>query len=194
MRCGHCSSTLQRNQVLRDCGTANFIIMKKIFLKSAFVSWLLVSSACAFAQTQMTEIKAGTVVELQSAKTVYARDVEIGDNVKFTVVSDVRNGGQVLVPAGTLADGVVTEAKKSSLAGTKGRLSVDLKSLTLSDGTTVPLSGTVRVTGKNRTPLAVITALFVWPCIFIPGTKAVLTEGYGARATVVANTEITVGQ
>lgn len=142
----------------------------------------------------MTEIKAGTVVELKSVKTVYARDVEIGDNVKFPVVSDVKKGGQVLIPAGTLADGVVTEAKKSSLAGTKGRLSVDIKSLTLSDGTNVPLSGTVRVTGKNRTPLAVITGIFIWPCIFIPGTKAVLTEGHDARATVVANTEIPVGE
>lgn len=52
--------------------------------------------------------------------------------------------------------------------------------------------GNVRVSGKNRTPLAVITALFVWPCIFIPGTKAVLTEGYNATATVIANTEVPV--
>lgn len=116
----------------------------------------------------------------------------MGDDVKFTVLSDVKRGGVVLIPAGTIANGVVSEAKKSSLAGTKGRLSVDFRSLTLADGTNVPLSGNVRVSGKNRTPLAVITALFVWPCIFIPGTKAVLPEGYNATATVIANTEVPV--
>ena len=147
-----------------------------------------------FAQAEKTVVKAGTVVELQAVKTVYARDVEVGDNVKFKVVADVKSGDGVLIPVGTMADGIVTEAKKSSLAGTKGRLSIDLKSLTLADGTKIALDGTVRVVGKNRTPLAVITGIFIWPCIFIPGTKAVLTEGHNATATVVANTEVVIGQ
>lgn len=167
-------------------------IMKKHFLKLAFVMGLIMSQVNVHAQTQFTEIKSGTVIELRSVKTIYAKDVEVGDDVKFTVTSDVKKGGVVLVPAGTIANGVVSEAKKSSLAGTKGRLSIDFRSLTLADGTNVPLSGNVRVCGKNRTPLAVITALFVWPCIFIPGTKAVLTEGHNATATVIANTEVPV--
>ena len=154
----------------------------------------MMSPVCMFAQAEKTVVKAGTVVELQAVKTVYARDVEVGDNVKFKVVADVKSGDGVLIPVGTMADGIVTEAKKSSLAGTKGRLSIDFKSLTLADGTKIALDGTVRVVGKNRTPLAVITGIFIWPCIFIPGTKAVLTEGHNATATVVANTEITVGQ
>lgn len=171
----------------------NVYAMRKAFFKLALVLGLVVSPVCAFAQGHMAVVKTGTVVELQSVNTVYARDVEVGDNVKFKVVSDVKAGGEVLIPAGTLADGVVTEAKKSSLAGTKGRLSVDIKSVTLADGAKVPLTGTVRVAGKNRTPLAVITGIFLWPCIFIPGTKAVLTEGHNATATVLANTEISVG-
>ena len=154
----------------------------------------MMSPVCMFAQAEKTVVKAGTVVELQAVKTVYARDVEVGDNVKFKVVADVKSGDGVLIPVGTMADGIVTEAKKSSLAGTKGRLSIDLKSLTLADGTKIAIDGTVRVVGKNRTPLAVITGIFIWPCIFIPGTKAVLTEGHNATATVVANTEVVIGQ
>ena len=154
----------------------------------------MMSPVCMFAQAEKTVVKAGTVVELQAVKTVYARDVEVGDNVKFKVVADVKSGDGVLIPVGTMADGIVTEAKKSSLAGTKGRLSIDLKSLTLADGTKIALDGTVRVVGKNRTPLAVITGIFIWPCIFIPGTKAVCTEGHNATATVVANTEVVIGQ
>ena len=130
------------------------------------------------------------MVYLQAIQTVKARDVEIGDDVKFRVANNVMSKGEVVIPAGVIATGIVSEAKKSSLAGTKGILSIDIKSLLLDDGTIVPLTGNVRVTGKNRTPLAVITGIFLWPCIFIPGTKAVLTEGYDARATVIANTEV----
>ena len=169
-------------------------MMKKHFLKFVLFFGLMLSPMCVSAQTGKAVVKAGTVVELQAVKTVYAKDVEIGDKVKFNVVADVKSDGKVLIPTGTVADGIVAEAKKSSLAGTKGRLSIDLKSLTLADGTKVALDGTVRVVGKNRTPLAVITGLFIWPCIFIPGTKAVLTEGHPVQAMVVANTEITVGQ
>ena len=168
--------------------------MKKHFVKLCLLFGLMMSPVCMFAQAEKTVVKAGTVVELQAVKTVYARDVEVGDNVKFKVVADVKSGDGVLIPVGTMADGIVTEAKKSSLAGTKGRLSIDLKSLTLADGTKIAIDGTVRVVGKNRTPLAVITGIFIWPCIFIPGTKAVLTEGHNATATVVANTEVVIGQ
>ena len=177
-----------------DCSTANSGVMKKHFLKLVLFFGLVLSPMCLSAQAEKAVVKAGTVVELQSVKTVYARDVEIGDVVKFKVVADVKSGDDVLIPVGTIADGVVAEAAKSSLAGTKGRLSINLKSLTLADGTKIALDGSVRVVGKNRTPLAVITACFVLPCIFIPGTKAVLTEGYNATATVVANTEIMIGQ
>lgn len=142
------------------------------------------------AQSETVVLKSGTQIGLRSLNTVYAREVTEGDNVRFEVVSDVKQGEKVLVPSGCIADGVVTLAKKSSIAGTKGRLYIDLKSLTLGDGTKVPLDGQVRVVGKNRTPLAVVTALFVWPCIFIPGTKAVMPAGYDVTATVVANTDI----
>lgn len=56
------------------------------------------------------------------------------------------------------------------------------------------LTGTARAVGKNRTPLAVTLCVFVWPCIFIPGTKAMLVEGQDFTATVAANTELSGAQ
>lgn len=171
--------------------------MRKFFISLSF--FLFTYFTCDVVSAQSVQgrnivLKAGTPVELRAVKTVMARDVEVGDNVKFSVVSDVKCAGVVSIPAGSIADGVVTEAKKSSLAGTKGRLSIDIKTVTLGDGTKVPLSGMARVYGKNRTPAAVIAALFIWPCIFIPGTKAVMPEGYDVTATVLANTEIEVAE
>lgn len=145
----------------------------------------------AWSQSTVT-LKSGTPIELQSTKTIYAREVEEGDLVKFRVVNDVKIDGKVAVPSGTIVDGRVTEAKKSTIAGTKGRLGIDFRYLIMADGTQIPLAGNVRVAGKNRTPLAVVTALFVWPCIFIPGTKAVLTDTHYATATILSNTDVKV--
>ena len=162
-------------------------------LTTALVFALGLLSFQCVAQKNFT-LKSGTPIELQPTKTIYAREVKEGDLVKFKVVSDVKQGGNVIVSAGTIADGRVTQAKKSTIAGTKGRLSIDFKSLILEDGTQVPLNGNVRVSGKNRTPLAVATGVFVWPCIFITGTKAVLNETYSATATVMSNTEIRISK
>lgn len=162
-------------------------------LNLMFVCLAVSTSLCVNAQTKIT-VKSGTPIELRPVTTTYARNVEVGDNLKFQVVSDVSVNGKTVISRGMIADGVVTEAKKSSLCGTKGRLSVDFKYLILGDGSKVPLTGTVRVTGKNRTPLAIITGCFLWPCIFIPGTKAVLTESYTSTATVLTNTEIVIAE
>jgi len=161
-------------------------------MKKLFISCLLLCSTACFAQTEKVTLKTGTMVEMEAAQTVYAKNVQEGDLVKFRVISDVKVDGKTAVPTGTMVEARVTEAKKSSLAGTKGRLSMDITNLVMADGTKIPLSGNCHVYGKNRTPLAVITACFVWPCIFIPGTKAVLTEGYHATATVFSNTEVAV--
>lgn len=144
----------------------------------------------AFAQKSVT-IKAGTIVPLQAVKQVKAADVNEGETVDFRVVTDVLVGNSVAIPQGTIAKGVVNEARKSSLAGTKGRLVINISNLVLPTGDHVYFSNTAaRIYGKNRTPLAVVTGLFVWPCIFIPGTKAVMPEGYEVQAFVAANTEV----
>ena len=145
-----------------------------------------------YAQKQVT-IKAGTIVPLQSVKQVKAADVSEGQTVDFQVVQDVNVDGVCAIPRGTLVKGKVAEARKSTIAGTKGRLVININSMNLPDGEPVFFSNTdVRIYGKNRTPLAVVTGLFVWPCIFIPGSKAVMPAGYQVQATVAANTSVTV--
>jgi len=153
---------------------------------------LVMVSLTSFAQKQVT-LKAGSIVPLQAINQVKAADVEEGQTVDFQVVQDVNVDGICAIPRGTLVKGKVSEARKSSLAGTKGRLVINISSMNLPNGEPVFFSNTdVRINGKNRTPLAVVTGLFFWPCIFIPGTKAVMPSGYEVQATVAANTTITV--
>jgi hypothetical protein len=74
---------------------------------------------------------------------------------------------------------------------TKGRLVININNLILPNGEPLYFTNTdVRIYGKNRTPLAVALGIFVWPCIFIPGSKAVLPAGYEVQATVATNTTI----
>ena len=162
--------------------------MKKVLLLLA----MGLMSFNTFAQKQVT-IKAGTIVPLQSVRQVKAADVSEGQTVDFQVVQDVNVDGVCAIPHGTLVKGKVAEAKKSTIAGTKGRLVVNINSLILPNGELVFFSNTdVKVYGKNRTPLAVVTGILVWPCIFIPGSKAVLPAGYEVQATVAANTTVTI--
>jgi uncharacterized protein YfaP (DUF2135 family) len=162
--------------------------MKKVLLALT----LVIVSLTSFAQKQVT-LKAGSIVPLQAINQVKAADVEEGQTVDFQVVQDVNVDGICAIPRGTLVKGKVSEARKSSLAGTKGRLVINISSMNLPNGEPVFFSNTdVRINGKNRTPLAVVTGLFFWPCIFIPGTKAVMPSGYEVQATVAANTTITV--
>lgn len=147
---------------------------------------------CCFAQKEVT-IKAGTIIPLQAVKAVQAADVEVGQAVDFMVSQDIMIQDVCVIPRGTLVKGTVSEAKKSTVAGTKGRLVVNITRLNLPNGEPVFFSNTmVSISGKNRTPLAVVTALFVWPCIFIPGTKAVMPEGYEVLATVASNVDVAV--
>jgi len=144
------------------------------------------------AQKSVT-IKAGTIVPLQSIEKVKAADVNEGEIVDFRVITDIIIDNEVAIPKGTIAKGVVNEAKKSTIAGTKGRLVININNIILPSGDVVYFSNsTARLYGKNRTPLAVVTALFVWPCIFIPGTRAEMPAGYEVQAYVASNTVIKI--
>lgn len=162
--------------------------MKKYFV----VCLLSIFSVVSYAQKKVT-LKTGTIIPLQSVRQVKAADVNEGEYVDFRVVNDIMVDNHVVIEKGSIVKGVVNEACKSTIAGTKGRLVININQITLASGEHVYCSNSAaRIYGKNRTPLAVITSLFVWPCIFIPGTKAVMPEGYEVHAYVAANTEISV--
>ena len=100
--------------------------MKKMILGYVLAMFSLVS----FGQQKVT-IKAGTIIPLQSSKQVQAADVTEGQTVDFNVVQDVMVDGVCVVPRGTLVKGKVAEARKSTVAGTKGRLVITINNLIL---------------------------------------------------------------
>lgn len=165
-----------------------------ILIMRFFSFFIMMSITFSLAHAQKSVIiKAGSIVPLQAVNRVEAADVDEGYIVDFCVIRDIIVDNYTVIPKGTIAKGIVNEAKKSSIAGTKGRLTINIKNLILPSGDYLYFSNTtVRIHGKNRTPLAVATACIVWPCIFITGTKAVMPQGYEVETIVASNTEIKI--
>lgn len=155
---------------------------------------MMAVSATAFAQEKkQVTIKGGTIVPLEAVSEVRGAKADEGDKVNFKVSRDVMVDGVVAIPAGTIAKGTVYEAKRSSWWGTRGRLGIHLNYLTLPSGDNVSFAASdIYIKGKNRTALSVVTSLFVWPCCFICGSKAVMPIGYEYDATVASNTLVTI--
>lgn len=152
---------------------------------------MLIMVIAVMAQKQVT-IKGGTIVPLESTATIKAADVNVGQTVDFKVSRDVVVDGVVAIPRGTIAKGTVYEAKRSTAFGTKGRLGIKARSLTLPSGETISFaSSDIYIQGQNRTALSVVIFCFTllpFPC----GSKAVMPLGYEFDATVASNTTITI--
>lgn len=163
--------------------------MKKLFV----CLFLCMLSAATFAQKEVT-VKAGTMVPLQIVNPTKAADVQKGQKVAFRVSRDINVDGVTAIPYGTIVNGTVYEAKKSSWWGTKGRLGIRINKIMMPNGEMIPLTnGDVYVTGKNRTALSVVLfAVVTLPACFICGSKAEIPSGYEIQANVASNTMVKV--
>ena len=163
-------------------------IMKHLLLA---VFAFMALNASAQTKEQVT-LKGGTVITVAAIENLKAADCSEGDRVNFKVVRDVKVDGKVAIAAGTLAYGKVTEAKRSSWFGTKGRLGINLTHLSLPDGETVTFTNSNdTVVGKNSTPLSVVVFLFT--CLPFPcGSKAEMKAGAEYEAMIANNTLVEV--
>ena len=152
---------------------------------------MFIMAIAVIAQKQVT-IKGGTIVPLESTAKIKAADVNVGQTVDFRVSRDVLVDGIVAIPRGTIAKGTVYEAKRSTAFGTKGRLGIKVRYLTLPSGENISFaSSDIYIQGQNRTALSVVVFFFTllpFPC----GSKAVMPLGYEFDATVANNTTVTI--
>ena len=157
----------------------------------AISTLMFIMAIAVIAQKQVT-IKGGTIVPLESTVKIKAADVNVGQTVDFRVSRDVLVDGIVAIPSGTIAKGTVYEAKRSTAFGTKGRLGIKIRYLTLPSGDNISFaSSDIYIQGQNRTALSVVVFIFTllpFPC----GSKAVMPLGYEFDATVANNTTVTI--
>jgi hypothetical protein len=84
---------------------------------------------------------AGTVVMVELAEPVSTRTHKTGDTFALRLAEPVVVQGQVVLPAGAVGVGEVTDASKPGLGGKGAKLVLSVRSLTGPGGTELPLKG-----------------------------------------------------
>ena len=84
-------------------------------------------------------IPADSVLGLQIESALTSETAELEDDVVARVTRDVRAGGRVVIPSGSLVSGEVTLVERGGRVRERARLGVRFTSAALPDGTRIPL-------------------------------------------------------
>lgn len=80
----------------------------------------------------MARLSAGTAVDIAATDTISSRTAKVGDAFTARVVADVKNGsGQVVIPAGSIVNGKITDVKPAPNPRTPGTLTLSVTSVTV---------------------------------------------------------------
>jgi hypothetical protein len=165
---------------------------KKCKIFTVALAAMMLFSSFTMPAGQTVVLKAGTPIDLELVSAV-SSDMNPGEIVDFTVTSDVKADGVVVIPAGSMAKGQIMTATKNGLLGKAGEVTVQVKSVTAADGTKVMLSG-ASLSDKGADKLAV-SIIFTILCIFgflIHGGNGTIPAGTHFDAMVASNVEIAI--
>ena len=131
--------------------------------------------------------------ELQQQITSNEKEFTVGQTVQGRVWRNVTVNGQTVIAAGAPMVLKISSITKRKIAGRGGDVKVAAMSVTAIDGSEINLDGGYDKSAGNRIALAAsLSALVLWPLIFIRGKEAVLDVGTVFDASVPANTDIAV--
>ncbi len=87
-------------------------------------------------------VPVGTEIDVRLQSRLTSKTAVVEDRVEATTIADVRSDGRVLIPAGAVVRGLVTEVKKAGRVHRKGSISLKFDQITI-DGRTHDMMGTV---------------------------------------------------
>lgn len=172
----------------------------KVFRSRPFAFFLLIFTTVVFLRIpdllyaqakEKVKLSAGTVVALSIENSTNS-DASVGSVVHFRVIRDVTAENKVVIKAGTIATGTVSDAASSGALGSAGKITVKLNSVQAIDGQNVYLSGSVDKEGENKVVLTVILGLICLPLLLINGGDANIPAGTEVRAYVEQECQISV--
>lgn len=148
----------------------------------------------AFAEVHSVKLTEGTIVPLSLSESISSKTAAEGNRVSFEVVDDVlsEDGKQVLIKAGTVANGSITKLEKNGAFGKAGELAITIDKTRTVDGKRVPLKLSINKAGESKRGtsigLAAIGAFVIlWPLMFFlfkKGKDATLPAGTQLNAVV----------
>jgi hypothetical protein len=158
---------------------------------------VLALPAVSFSQTppQQTILPQGTPVRMRMNRTVSSADAQLGDNVDFETLDDVKVGELVVIPKGSTAIATVTEAVHKRRMARGGKLAMNIDYLRLPSGERLPLRGVQNVSGGGHTGAMtggiVAAAIVFFPAapffLFMHGKDITIPKGH--EVTVYTNTD-----
>lgn len=129
-------------------------------------------------------LRAGTEVPLVMSESITSngKKIRVGQRLRLQVASDVRLGSAVVIPAGSLAEGEITDVKFKGMWGKSGRIEARALNVRVGDRL-IRLSGTFDDKGVTGTA-GVVAAIVLVPLagFFVTGTSANIPAGSGVKA------------
>jgi type IV secretory pathway VirB10-like protein len=96
-------------------------------------------------------VPAGSVLAVQITDGVSSQSSAVGDAISGQVVSEVRIGEHVAIPAGSTVHGAVTAVRPLRKIGGRAQIAVAFNELELPNGDSVPISAGASRLGKSET-------------------------------------------
>ena len=153
-----------------------------------------VAPQVALAAPTKAVLRAGTPVALRILETVTTKEkaARVGQRIRMEVASPVEFNGAVVIPAGTPAEGEVTEVRNKGMWGKSGHLTARALWARV-NGRQIRLTGSFDDKGVTGTGGVVASVLLV-PVVgfFVTGTSAVLPQGGQVGAFLDEDIELAV--
>jgi hypothetical protein len=140
--------------------------------------------AAIIAPATGTVLRAGTEVPMRLEEGLDSNDKSLreGQQFRMTVANDVRLGNVVVIPAGSIGTGEVTDIRRKGMWGKSGRINARVLSVRVGDRL-IRLTGNFNDKGVTGTAGVVAAIAFVPIAgFFMTGTSAKLPAGGGVRA------------
>lgn len=171
-----------------------FIQKAEAIVLAALVSCMFFLPTSASAQTSKdVVVKSGTPLEVATTTDISSKSHPIGTIVDLKLLNPVMVKGEVVIPAGTIIKGKVTQCQKSKLFGGKGMIAIEANTITAIDGTLIPISGiSFRAEGKSALGWSIVGTVCCLFGFLIHGTQGVIPAGTQMSGNVLANTTITL--
>ncbi len=132
-------------------------------------------------------LPAATIIPLRMLESVGSNTHQRGASFQLAVIEDVLVDGQVVIPAGAIAQGEVIHANKSGIFGKPGELSVTSRFVSV-DERQVGLKSLLASTGKSR----INAAYFPPAALVVKGGAVVVAEGTELLARTAADEQFQI--
>ena len=139
-------------------------------------------------------LRAGTEVPLVMSESITTNGKKLreGQRLHLAVASDVRLGTAVVIPAGSLAEGEITDVRNKGMWGKSGRIQARVLNVRVGDRL-IRLTGSFDDKGVTGTAGVVAAIAFVPIAgFFMTGTSAKIPTGSGVKAFLDEDLRIAV--